>query len=86
MARTSQSGVPKRGQSKVYQAGADNSETGASDAISTSLLSNFTVLTAKAVVQVLCVDVQYVDESGKELTDVRKNDDLRSCVQTARRR
>ena len=39
-------------------------------------------LIAKAVVQV----VQYVDEFGKELTDVRNNDDLRCCVQTARRR
>ena len=47
---------------------------------------SFKVLTAKAVVQVHRVDVQYVDESGKELIDVRKNDDLRFCVQTARRR
>ena len=36
--------------------------------------------------QVPRVDVQYVDKSGKELIDVPKNDDLRCCVQTARRR
>ena len=45
-----------------------------------------TVFIAVAVVQVLRVDIQYVDEFGKELTDVRKNDDLRCCVQTARSR
>ena len=41
-----------------------------------------TVLIAEAVVQ---VEKQDVDEFGKELTDVSKNDDLRCCVQTARR-
>ena len=40
--------------------------------------------TAKAVVQVHRLDIQYVDEFGKELTDAHKNDDLRCCVQTAR--
>ena len=44
-----------------------------------------TVLIAEAVVQVHRVDKQDVDEFGKELIDVFKND-LRCCVQTARRR
>ena len=45
-----------------------------------------TVLIAEAVVQVPRVDKQDVDEFGTELIDVLKNDDLRCCVQTARRR
>ena len=57
-----------------------------SDTISSSLSESSIDLTAKAVVQVLRVDMQYVEEFGKELTDVRKNDDLLCCVQTARRR